>query len=672
MVFLSGFTFLPGMEPIEIMNSFLEGVSMKTPSKLFSVVLILALVLTIFSFSPASSNSSMEKVRVMIQYKAGQKAPVSQFVANAGAEVHYEFDELDTLVITIPTVALQGIERNPNVIFVEEDPLRYLVQDIPPQEGLVEKISDFTPQDIILPSGQTIPYGIDLVQARQVWDQNLDGAIDPGAPTGSGKLICIIDSGLYTAHEDFAGVTIVGGWPTSGTYPYNSDGLGHGTHVAGTIAAMNNNLGVVGVTPGTVNLFVVRVFNDSGGWVNASSLVAAANQCRDNGADIISMSLSGPRASRAERLAFDGYYNTNGILSIAAASNDGTKDLAYPASYDSVISVGALDESMAWADFSNYNAQVELSAPGVDVTSTVPFIETNSVTIGTDTWSANHIEFSARGTATGLLVSGGLCATAGAWSGKVVLCERGTNSFYQKVNAVQTGGGVAALIYNNAPGNFLGTLDPETSTIIGLSLSQEDGQYLLANHLNQSTSVYSHVAFPQSGYEAWSGTSMATPHVSAVAALVWSCSPDLTNIELRTALDNTALDLGTAGRDVYYGFGLVQAKAACDSILPTAIDLISFTATPAKRSIVLNWETASEIDNLGFNIYRATSETGPRTKLNDSLIRTDLPLGSFEGSIYTYVDTNLKFRTVYYYWLEDVDIYLTTTLYGPASAMPLK
>ncbi len=500
----------------------------------------------------------------------------------------------------------------------------------------------------------------------------MDGAIDPGAPTGSGKLICIIDSGLYTGHEDLAGVNIVGGWPTSGTYPFNSDGLGHGTHVAGTIAAMNNELGVVGVTPGTVNLFIVRVFNDAGGWVNASSLVAAANQCRDNGADIISMSLSGPRASRTERLAFDTYNNTNGILSIAAASNDGTTDFAYPASYDSVISVGALDENKLWADFSNYNTQVELSAPGVDVTSTVPFLETNSVTIGTDTWTGNHIEYSARGTETGLLVDGGLCTTAGAWSGEVVLCERGTNSFYQKVNAVQTGGGLAALIYNNAPGNFLGTLDPYTSPIIGLSLSQEDGQYLLANHLNQSTTVYSHVAYPQSGYEAWSGTSMATPHVSAVAALVWSCSPDLTNIEVRTALDNTALDLGTAGRDVYYGYGLVQAKAACDSILPTAIDLISFTATPAKRSIVLNWETSNEIDNLGFNIYRATSETGLRTKLNTTLIPTNTPPGSTYGSVYTYIDTEVKPRTIYYYWLEDLDINGIATLHGPVSAMRIK
>jgi serine protease len=80
--------------------------------------------------------------------------------------------------------------------------------------------------------------------------------------------------------------------------------------------------------------------------------------------------------------------------------------------------------------------------------------------------------------------------------------------------------------------------------------------------------VVSHTTFPSSSYEAWSGTSMATPHVSAVAALVRSCHPELDNVAIRAALTATARDLGDAGRDPAYGFGLVQARAALLSLGP--------------------------------------------------------------------------------------------------------
>jgi subtilisin family serine protease len=74
------------------------------------------------------------------------------------------------------------------------------------------------------------------------------------------------------------------------------------------------------------------------------------------------------------------------------------------------------------------------------------------------------------------------------------------------------------------------------------------------------------VTVKASNYAYFDGTSMATPHVSAVAALVWSYFPTCTGAQIRTSLDNSALDLGAAGRDVHYGYGLVQAKAAYDRI----------------------------------------------------------------------------------------------------------
>jgi subtilisin family serine protease len=278
------------------------------------------------------------------------------------------------------------------------------------------------------------------------------------------------------------------------------------------------------------------------------------------------MSLGGTRLNRQEQRAFDSLYS-GGILHVAAAGNEQETTpgaLSYPASYSSVMSVAAVDENLEIASFSLQNSAVEIAAPGVGVLSTIPYLETNNLAVDGVNYSANHIEFSAYGSASGTLVDGGLCANTGSWAGKVVLCERGEIDFSVKVMNVQNSGGAAAVIYNNVPGPFLGTLGDATSDIIGISLSQEDGQYLVANKLDSVASVVSQHDWPANGYEAWDGTSMATPHVSGVAALIWSANPSWTNVEIREALTATARDLGDAGRDIMFGFGLVQAKAALD------------------------------------------------------------------------------------------------------------
>jgi subtilisin family serine protease len=496
----------------------------------------------------------------------------------AGAEFHYEFDELNAFAVTLPTAALDGISRNPNVVLIEEDAPRFPIS--------------IMQSNVVAAAGQTVPYGVDMVQARDVWDANRDGAVDSGAVTASNRKICIIDSGYYTGHEDLpSSASQVAGY--NGNLPWNQDGSGHGTHVAGTIAAMNNALGVVGVTPGTVNIYVVRVFGNDGAWVYSSTLIDAAYKCRDNGANIISMSLGGSLSNNTEKNGFASLYANNNILSIAAAGNDGNNRVSYPAGYDSVVSIAAVDSAKTVATFSQYNSDVELAAPGVGVLSTVPYLNASTITVNGVTYSAGHIEFSGRGSASGSLVNGLLCdATNAAWAGKLVLCERGTVTFYDKVHNVELSGGAAAVIYNNVPGSFSGTLSTgNSSTIIGISLSQEDGQYLVANQLGQSASISSAYTAPASGYEYYDGTSMATPHASAVAALVWSSKPTATNAQVRAALQSTAIDLGAAGRDNYYGYGLVQAKAAITALAgsgggSTAVDVFGLTssATAGKAS----------------------------------------------------------------------------------------
>jgi subtilisin family serine protease len=500
----------------------------------------------------SAAQASLE--RVYIAFQTGGKSPVIAAVHAAGGTIHHEFDALSAIAATLPSAAVTALRNNPNVAYIEADPIRQ-------------------------PLSQTVPYGIDKVQARDIWDANRDGVIDSGAPTGSNRIVCIIDSGFSSGHDDLAGVT-ASGTNNSGTGNWFEDTCGHGTHVAGTVVASHNNLGVVGVTPGAARVHVVKVFDGSScGWAYSSTLVNAANACASAGANIISMSLGGTFSSTTESNAFANLYNS-GILSVAAAGNAGNTRTSYPAGYASVISVAAVDQNNAAASFSQRNSDVELAAPGVGVLSTVPW-STPTVSVDGASYQAGLIEGAAQAAVSGALVNGGLCTSVGSWSGNVVLCERGTNSFAQKVSNVQAGGGAAAIIYNNVAGDFAGTLNG-SSAIPAVSLSQQSGQFLVANKLGFQAAVDSRTTSPGSGYEAWDGTSMATPHVSAVAALIWSANTGWTNAQIRTALQQTALDLGSAGRDSTYGYGLVQAKSALDylqggSPTPNAPPNASFT-----------------------------------------------------------------------------------------------
>lgn len=534
--------------------------------------LIIGSVLGGLLFSGTAFSQSPDKSRVWVKFSSGKAIAAEKLLKDKHATIHHRFDKLDAFVVSVPNAALKALRKNPNIESVEEDAKRY-------------------------PTAQNVPFGVDMVQARDIWDADRDGVVDSAAPTGAGRTVCVIDSGIHRAHEDFAGVNLIGGYPAD----WGTDMCGHGTHVAGTIVAANNNLGVVGVTPGATSLYIVKVFGNNCAWAYSSDLVDAANRCQAAGANVISMSLGGSRKVRAEDVAFQQLYN-QGILSIAAAGNDGNTRKSYPASYSSVMSVAAIDENKVIADFSQQNNAVEIAAPGVNVLSTVPYIATNTITIGGTTYSGTQIENAALGTASGLIENGGLCDSVGAWSGKVVMCERGVISFYDKVTNVQNGGGVAAVIYNNVAGTLHATLGDGNSSIIpAIALTQSDGQIIVANNIGQSGDVLSALDQPASGYEYMDGTSMATPHVSAVAALVWSANTGLSNADIRDALTQTALDLGASGLDNAYGYGLVQAFDAWQFIGGTPgggnnPPISSFTFTCNGLSCDFDGSTSSDSD----------------------------------------------------------------------------
>ncbi len=220
----------------------------------------------------------------------------------------------------------------------------------PPGTGK-DKTSGVSPQPT-----QKLPWGVDRIDAELV------------SFTGKEIKVAVLDTGIDRYHPD---LNVVGGinFIPSGRNIDPSkwdDDNGHGTHVAGTIGALDNDIGVVGVAPG-VSLYAVKVL-DRRGSGSLTGVIDGIKWAADNGMDIISMSLSTDYDYQELEDACNYAFNM-GVVIVAAAGNDGSS-VDYPAAYSSVIAVSATTSSDSLAYFSNRGAQIELSAPGVNIEST--------------------------------------------------------------------------------------------------------------------------------------------------------------------------------------------------------------------------------------------------------------------------------------------------------------
>ncbi len=456
----------------------------------------------------------------------------------------------------IPAVAAQldanqvkQLRKNPDVEYIEPDYKIYALGS--PDTICANSLSGIN----ALSSSQTIPYGITMVNAPAVWSRT----------KGAGVRVAVMDTGINMSHPDrgnvVASVSFVTDEPVE-------DFDGHGTHTSGIIAAADNGIGVVGVAPQT-DLLIAKVM-DNTGTGQTSWLISGIEWAVNNNAKVISMSLGSSSYSSALDTACSNAYAA-GTLLVAAAGNDNTNTAFYPASLSSVISVAAVDQNKNKASFSNYGPTIALAAPGVSVYSTVPISTDPNNATANAIWSstshsANMITGTAPGTVSGTICNCGLANGADSQNtcpdsvaGNIAHIRRGTTTFAEKVAHAKSKGAIGVIISNNVSGNFNGTLSDGNSLVV-VSISKTDGDTLQT--LAQS-GITGTVSVSGTLYAYYSGTSMACPHVSGVAALIFAAAPyDITPAQVSNILFNSAQDLGTSGRDDTFGYGLVDANSA--------------------------------------------------------------------------------------------------------------
>jgi len=288
--------------------------------------------------SPEKGGPPDGLIKVLIGFKEKPGAAQQAMVKGLGGKIKYTYNLIPAIAASVPEVAIEALRGNPNITNVELDSKVFAL-------------------------GQTLPWGVDRIDAEVVHTST----------KGSGVDVAIIDTGIDDTHPDLYG-NCKGGWDFVNNDDNPMDDNGHGTHVAGIVAALDNSDGVVGVAP-EASLYALKVL-DSNGSGYVSDVVLAiqwASDPDDNGSaddrlDVINMSLGGRKNIFLEWACNLAYLD--GLLLVAAAGNGGA--VIYPAAYSSVIAVSATDEYDNLASFSSTGKQVELAAPGVNINSTLP------------------------------------------------------------------------------------------------------------------------------------------------------------------------------------------------------------------------------------------------------------------------------------------------------------
>jgi subtilisin family serine protease len=257
----------------------------------------------------------------------------------------------------------------PKIIRVDQDPkINWLLhenleslasQPLPSLSGVAGDIKSRLPRTLeSAPASQEVPWGIKRVNAEKAWS----------VTRGEGVKVCVIDTGIDMTHPDLA-ANVKGGWNAISNSANFKDDNGHGSHVSGTIAAIDNDFGVIGVAP-KASLYGVKVL-DAGGSGTFDDVMAGMQWAIDNKMQVASMSLGADTGNDSLKEVVAAMAKS-GVVLIAAAGNSGPNPntVGYPAGYPGAIAIAAMTAADKVASFSSRGPQVALIAPGVGVNST--------------------------------------------------------------------------------------------------------------------------------------------------------------------------------------------------------------------------------------------------------------------------------------------------------------
>lgn len=289
---------------------------------------------------------AMESVRVLVGFKEPFGAGVSTFARTYGGVLHRTFSLVPAIALEVPAASVPLLKQNPFVSVVEED---VRVQAL---EGEAEELAG--------------TWGVAHIGA---------GEAHSAGYLGAGIKVAVVDTGIDHTHPDLA-ANYRGGWDFVNDDDDPVDDNGHGTHVAGMIAAVRDGAGVVGVAP-QAELYAVKVLDASGsGYI--SDIIAGLDWAVAHGMQVTNNSYG--TAQNPGTLFEQAFTRAEqaGIVNVAAAGNSGTcgwflaDTVGYPARYPSTLAVGAVDTNDTRPCFSSTGNAVALAAPGVSVRSTVP------------------------------------------------------------------------------------------------------------------------------------------------------------------------------------------------------------------------------------------------------------------------------------------------------------
>ena len=311
--------------------------------QIFFTALLAGVMLATQAGAPAIAQAP-ERIDVLIGFDRAPGAAERAVVSGLGGRVKYTYRIVNAVAANIPAAAVSALLNNPRVVTVEADIEAHAIDD-----------------------ELDAAWGVKHIGA---------GAVHGADNKGAGVKIAVIDTGVDYTHPDLDGnfdITDLG-WDFVNDDDDPMDDYFHGTHVAGTIAAEDNDSGVVGVAP-EADMYALKVLNANGSGF-FSDIIAAIDWTVAHGIQVTNNSYGSSRdPGSIVKAAFDNSAAA-GVLHIAAAGNSGKpsgkgNNVGYPARYASVVAVAATNSNDTRASFSSTGSDVELAAPGVGVLSTV-------------------------------------------------------------------------------------------------------------------------------------------------------------------------------------------------------------------------------------------------------------------------------------------------------------